>query len=78
MIVGMSRRTCVDLYNAIVKRRPEWHDDDDKKGVIKVVMTGSASDDPSWQPHIRNKARREAMATRFKKSQRFTEICHCS
>lgn len=66
MIVCMSRRICVDLYNAIVKRRPEWHDDDDKKGEIKVVMTGSASDDVSWQPHIRNKARREAMAVRFK------------
>ncbi|MXV83433.1 type I restriction endonuclease subunit R [Candidatus Poribacteria bacterium] len=66
MIVGMSRRICVDLYNAIVKRRLEWHDDDDKKGEIKVVMTGSASDDVSWQPHIRNKARREEMATRFK------------
>ncbi|MCY4567545.1 MAG: DUF3387 domain-containing protein, partial [Candidatus Poribacteria bacterium] len=66
MIVGMSRRICVDLYNAIVKRRPEWHNDDDKNGAIKVVMTGSASDDVSWQPHIRNKARREEMATRFK------------
>lgn len=66
MIVGMSRRICVDLYNAIVKRRPEWHNDDDKKGEIKVVMTGSASDDVSWQPHIRNKARREAIAVRFK------------
>ena len=66
MIVCMSRRICVDLYNAIIKRRPEWHDNDDKNGVIKVVMTGSASDDISWQPHIRNKARREQMATRFK------------
>ncbi len=66
MIVGMSRRICVDLYNAIIKRRPEWHDGDDKKGVIKVVMTGSASDDVSWQPHIRNKTRREEMAVRFK------------
>lgn len=66
MIVCMSRRICVDLYNAIIKRCPEWHDDDDKKGVIKVVMTGSASDDVSWQPHIRNKARREEMAVRFK------------
>lgn len=68
MIVCMSRRICVDLYNAIVKRRPEWHDDDDKKGEIKVVMTGSASDDVSWQPHIRNKQRREEMAIRFKNS----------
>ena len=66
MIVCMSRRICVDLYNAIIKRRPEWHDNDDKNGVIKVVMTGSASDDIAWQPHIRNKQRREAMATRFK------------
>ncbi len=66
MIVCMSRRICVDLYNAIVKRRPEWHDSDDQEGVIKVVMTGSASDDIAWQPHIRNKKRREDMATRFK------------
>ena len=67
MIVCMSRRICVDLYNAIIQRRPEWHNDDDKEGEIKVVMTGSASDDVSWQQHIRNKTRREALATRFKK-----------
>ena len=66
MIVCMSRRICVDLYNAIVKRRPDWHDNDDKKGAIKVIMTGSASDNTSWQSHIRNKKRREQMATRFK------------
>ena len=66
MIVCMSRRICVDLYNALVKRSPEWHDDDDKKGVIKVVMTGEASDDASWQPHIRTKARREELGGRFK------------
>jgi len=67
MVVCMSRRICVDLYNAIVKLRPKWHDADDKKGVIKVVMTGSASDKAEWQQHIRNKARREALAKRFKK-----------
>ncbi|MBV8235857.1 MAG: DUF3387 domain-containing protein [Acidimicrobiia bacterium] len=66
MIVGMSRRICVDLYNAIVKLRPLWHEPDDAKGAIKVVMTGSASDPIEWQPHIRNKAGREAMAKRFK------------
>jgi len=66
MIVCMSRRICVDLYNAIVKRRPEWHDNDHKNGIIKVVMTGSASDNVSWQPHIRNKPGREEMAVRFK------------
>src|SRR5690606_41121508 len=44
MIVCMSRRICVDLYREIIKLRPEWHDDDDARGAIKVVMTGSASD----------------------------------
>jgi len=66
MIVCMSRRICVDLYNAIVALRPRWHDEDDAKGVIKIVMTGSASDRLDWQPHIRNKPRREALAKRFK------------
>ena len=69
MIVCMSRRICVDLYNALVERRPDWHDDDDTQGEIKIVMTGSSDDDPSWQGHIRNKARREAIAGRFKNSQ---------
>jgi len=66
MIVCMSRRICVDLYDAIVRLRPSWPHNDDDKGVIKVVMTGSAADDESWQPHIRNKPRREALAKRFK------------
>lgn len=68
MIVCMSRRICVDLYNAIIKRRADWHNDDDKIGFIKVIMTGSSSDDESWQQHIRNKKRREQLATRFKDS----------
>jgi type I restriction enzyme R subunit len=66
MIVCMSRRICVDMYNAIVKLRPDWHSDDDDKGVLKIVMSGSASDRTEWQPHIRSKQRREALAKRFK------------
>ncbi|MBP8299091.1 MAG: type I restriction endonuclease subunit R [Planctomycetes bacterium] len=66
MIVCMSRRICVDLYQAIVKLRPAWHDDSDEKGAIKVVMTGSASDPEAFQPHVRNKPRREALAKRLK------------
>ncbi len=66
MIVCMSRRICVDMYNEIVRLRPQWHHQDDGKGVIKVVMTGSASDPPEWQPHIRNKQRREHIARRFR------------
>jgi type I restriction enzyme R subunit len=66
MIVCMSRRICIDLYNAIVSLRPDWHRDDDTTGAIKVVMTGSASDKQEWQAHIRSKARREKLAQRFK------------
>ena len=68
MIVCMSRRICVNLYEEIARIRPEWHHKDDDQGRIKVVMTGSASDSPSWQKHIRNKARREKLAKRFRES----------
>ncbi|MCY3951859.1 MAG: type I restriction endonuclease subunit R [bacterium] len=66
MVVCMSRRICVDLYGELVRLRPEWEHADDEAGEIKVVMTGSASDPPDWQPHIGNKARREALARRFR------------
>jgi len=66
MVVCMSRRICVELYNEIIKLRPEWHNEADGKGAVKIVMTGSASDPPEWQQHIRNKARREQLAVRFK------------
>ncbi len=69
MIVCMSRRICVDLYNEIIALRPEWHNADDKKGVIKVIMTGSSSDLPEWQEHIRNKQRRAEIGNRLKKPQ---------
>ena len=66
MIVCMSRRICVELYNAIIALRPDWHHEDDDKGIMKIVMTGSASDPVEWQKHIRNKSRREVLAKRFK------------
>jgi type I restriction enzyme, R subunit len=71
MIVCMSRRICVEMYNAIVKLRPEWasgpnDDDTGKSCVIKIVMTGSAEDGPDWQQHIRNKEKRRKLAARFK------------
>ncbi len=66
MVVCMSRRICIDLYRELVRLRPDWHDDSDTSGALKVVMTGSASDPPDWQPHIRNKARREELAKRFR------------
>ena len=66
MVVCMSRRICIDLYRELVRLRPEWRDEGDEAGALKVVMTGSASDPPDWQPHIRNKARREDLAKRFR------------
>lgn len=66
MIVCMSRRICVELYDAIIKLRPSWHSDDDEKGTIKVIMTGSSSDPLNMQPHIRNKPRRKAIGDRLK------------
>ncbi|PGM61420.1 DEAD/DEAH box helicase [Bacillus cereus] len=66
MIVVMSRRIAIDLYKEIVKLCPDWHSDDDDKGVIKIVMTGSSSDPAEWQPFIGNKKRREFLARRMK------------
>ncbi|MDM5153218.1 type I restriction endonuclease subunit R [Bacillus sp. DX1.1] len=66
MIVVMSRRIAIDLYKEIVKLRPDWHSDDDDKGVMKIVMTGSSSDPAEWQPFIGNKKRREFLARRMK------------
>lgn len=66
MIVCMSRRICVEVYEAIIRIRPHWHSDEDDKGTIKVVMTGSSSDELKMQPHIRNKPRRKAIGERLK------------
>ena len=64
MGVCMSRRICVKLYDEIIKLRPDWHSDDDTQGVIKIVMSGSASDPVDWQQHIGNKRRRDLLAKR--------------
>ncbi|BAO36760.1 TPA: type I restriction endonuclease subunit R [Serratia marcescens] len=64
MVVCMSRRICVKLYDEIVKLRPNWHSTDDNAGAVKIVMTGAASDPQEWQQHIGNKARRDLLAKR--------------
>ncbi|MEI7522494.1 MAG: type I restriction endonuclease subunit R [Candidatus Saccharibacteria bacterium] len=69
MVVVMSRRIAVDLYNLITSIRPDWHNAADDKGFIKVIMTGSASDPLDWQQHIRNKERRGKLAERMKESE---------
>lgn len=69
MIVAMSREICVDLYHAIVAIKPEWHSDDPAKGVIKIVMTGSASDKAKMQPHIHDKKTKKRFEARYKDTQ---------
>jgi len=69
MVVCMSRRICVDLYNEISKIKPKWTHKDDDKGLMKVIMTGSASDGPEWQKHIRDKKRRRELGEFFKDSE---------
>jgi len=66
MVVCMSRRICIALYQQIVALRPDWHSDDDATGTIKIVMTGSVTDPQAWQPHIGTKARRDLLAKRAK------------
>ncbi|MDY6813662.1 MAG: type I restriction endonuclease subunit R [Pseudomonadota bacterium] len=64
MVVCMSRRICVALYDEIIALRPGWHSSDDNAGSIKIVMTGAASDPAAWQQHIGSKARRDLLAKR--------------
>ena len=66
MIVCMSRRIAVDLHDEIVRLRPGWYHKDDDKGMIKVIMTGSATDPVDWQEHIRNKERRREIGEQMK------------
>jgi len=65
LVACMSRRICVELYRQMTQLRPEWHNDDDKKGAIKVIMTGSTDDPPEFQPHIRSKTKEEEIKKRF-------------
>ncbi len=66
MIVAMSRQIAVELYDAIIALRPQWHSDDPMKGAIKIIMTGSASDDKRLQKHIYSKKVKEGIEKRFK------------
>src|SRR5690625_1739034 len=66
MVVTMSRDIAARLYEEIRKLRPAWHDDDDGRGAMKVVMTGSAADQDPVRQHVRTKAQRKRLAARFK------------
>lgn len=66
MFVCMGREICVRLYDEMIALRPEWHDPDPTKGVLKVIMTGSSSDKSSLQPHIYPKLVKKDLEKRFK------------
>lgn len=66
MIVTMSRRIAADLYEAIIKLKPEWHSDELNKGIVKVVMTSSSSDGPKISKHHTTKEQRRTLAERMK------------
>ncbi|WP_209629683.1 hypothetical protein [Methanofollis sp. W23] len=62
----MSRRICVEMYNALIHLHPEWDSDDDTTGAIKVVMSGTKSEKLEWQKHIRTKQQIKVLRKRFK------------
>ena len=66
MVVAMSRDICVHLYDEIRKLRPDWHNPDPEKGVVKIVMTGSASDKALLRPHIYSGQVKKRLEKRFK------------
>lgn len=66
MIVAMSRRIAVDLYDEIIALKPEWHDDDKSKGVIKVIMTAASSDGVGMAKHHTTKTERKMLSDRMK------------
>ena len=66
MVVAVSRRVCVDLYNHIIALRPQWHSDEVNGGVIKIIMTGNAGDPPEFQPHLYSREEKKTLEKRFK------------
>ncbi len=78
MIVCMSRRICIDLYQQLVRLRPDWHHDSDDRRSVKVGMTGSASDPVTWQPHIRNKSGERCWPDGFAMTPTRCASCWCT
>ena len=66
IIVGMTRNICVKLYDAIVKIKPEWHDKDHNKGLIKVIFHANSADKENIRPHIYTKQQKKDLQNRFK------------
>lgn len=74
MIVTMSRQIAVNLYDAIIQLRPDWHSQDLNLGKIKVVITTSAADDGNLVKHHTSKAQRQNLAQRLKDPENSLEL----
>ncbi len=66
MVVAMSRHIAVDLYNEIIKIKPEWHDPDFRKGAVKIIFHSSASDDERIRPHAYTSVQKRELESRFR------------
>lgn len=66
MVVCMSRQIAVDLYDELVKLRPDWHSDDPSKGKVKVIITGAANDPEAIVKHTYSRDTLRALKKRAK------------
>ena len=66
MVVCMSRHACVALYDKIIERRPDWHSEEPMEGVVKVIMTASASDPPELRAHHTSKPQKDQIGNRLR------------
>ena len=66
MIVAISRKAAVAIYDEIIKRRPDWHAKAVDQGVIKVIMTSPASDPEALRAHATSTQEKKLLEKRIK------------
>ncbi|MEW1975381.1 type I restriction endonuclease subunit R [Microbacterium profundi] len=74
LIVGGTREICAKLYAAIIERRPDWHSDALDAGRIKVVYSGTASDQPPISDHVRRDSQNAVIKDRLKDAEDELEL----
>jgi hypothetical protein len=66
LVVGGTREICANLYEEIIKLRPDWHSDALDQGRIKVVYSGSVQDQPPISQHVRRSAETRTIQNRLR------------
>jgi len=66
LVVAATRDICARLYDEIVALKPEWHSDDLHAGRIKVVYSGTATDQPPIADHVRRDSENAVVKKRLK------------